>query len=278
MTRKLDRIRFVTRHFNDLQGLRYWVPLGLITLSLGGAVYFDNPGFLILRTALFLGAFVVAARARRYYRDTFGEVETQPARPARQLQTLSIYSPAGPTPRIGGFQRLSPMTEAVLIPLGLTVILFAFLQATSPTMTIAEDESLIQAPWTTLSVISFAEEGVRSLQWPPHSTFKVAGGQWMYALLGACFLGIWLGRGGRFSQSYYLLFGLSLLALSVLGASIGYLYRSEGEIARIGGFLLPAVTHLWIPLLLCGGAMIVAGLLDHWQLMWVLGPATEEAS
>ncbi len=36
MTRKLDRIRFVTWHFNDLQGLRYWVPLGLITLSLGG--------------------------------------------------------------------------------------------------------------------------------------------------------------------------------------------------------------------------------------------------
>jgi len=278
MTRKLDRIRFVTRHFNDLQGLSYWVPLGLITLSLGGAVYFDNLGFLILRAALLLGGFVVAARARRYYRTRFGEVEPQYAYPVRRLETLSIYSPAGPTPRIGGFQRLSPMAEAVLIPLGLTVILFAFLQATSPAMTIVEDESLVQAPWTTTTVFSFAEEGVRSPQWPPNSTFKVAGGQWMYALLGACFLGIWFGRQCRLSQSYYFVFGILLLGLSVLGASLGYFYRSAGEIARLADFLLPAVTHLWIPVLVCGGAMIVAGLLDHRQLLWLLGPATEKTS
>ena len=31
-------------------------------------------------------------------------------------------------------------------------------------MTIVEDESLVQAPWTTLSVISFADEGVRSAE------------------------------------------------------------------------------------------------------------------
>ena len=35
-TPDLDRIRFITRHFNDLQGLRYWVPLGLVILGLGG--------------------------------------------------------------------------------------------------------------------------------------------------------------------------------------------------------------------------------------------------
>lgn len=278
MTRKLDRIRFVTRHFNDLQGLRYWVPLGLLTLSLGGTVYFDNPGFLILRAVLLLGAFVVAARARRYYKDTFGEVETQSLAPIRELQTLSIYSPAGPTPRLGGFQRMSPMVRTVLIPLGLTLLLFSFLQVTSPLMTIVEDESLVQPPWTTLSVVSFQEETAWPVQWPPHSTIKVAGGQWMYALLGSCFFGIWLGRGRRLSQSYYLAFGILLLGLSVLGASLGYFYRSGGEMARIFNFLLPALTHLWVPVLLCGGAMIVAGLLDHWQLLWVLGPATEEAS
>ena len=94
MTRKLDRIRFVTRHFNDLQGFSYWVPLGLITLSLGGAVYFDNPGFLILRAVLFLGAFVVAAGARWYYSRTFGEVEPQVVYPARQtLRGARRYSP-----------------------------------------------------------------------------------------------------------------------------------------------------------------------------------------
>src|ERR1700704_3974438 len=155
MTRKLDRIRFVTRHFNDLQGFSYWVPLGLITLSLGGAVYFDNPGFLILRAVLFLGAFVVAAGARWYYSRTFGEVEPQVVYPARELQTLSIYSPAGPTPRLGGFQRMSPMVRSVLIPLGLAVVLFSALRASSPLVTINEDESLVQAPWTTLSVVFF---------------------------------------------------------------------------------------------------------------------------
>jgi hypothetical protein len=278
MTRKLDHIRFVTRHFNDLQGLSYWVPLGLITLSLGGAVYFDNPGFLILRAVLFLGAFVMAAVARWYYKRTFGEVEPQSVYPARELQTLSIYSPAGPTPRLGGFQRMSPMVRCVLIPLGLTVVLFSVLQATRPILIIDEDESLVQPPWTTLSVVYFQEEGAGPAHWPPHSTTKVAAGQWMYALLGSCFFGIWLGRGRRLSQSYYLAFGILLLGLSILGASLGHFYRSEGEVGRIVNLLLPAVTHLWVPVLLCGGAMIVAGLLDHRQLMWVLGPATEEAS
>ena len=165
MTRTLDHIRFVTRHFNDLQGLSYWVPLGLITLSLGGAVYFDNPGFLILRAVLFLGAFVMAAVARWYYKRMFGEVEPQSVYPARELQTLSIYSPAGPTPRLGGFQRMSPMVRSVLIPLGLTVVLFSVLQATRPILIIDEDESLVQPPWTTLSVVYFQEEGAGPAHW-----------------------------------------------------------------------------------------------------------------
>ena len=33
--------------------------------------------------------------AGRYYRRTFGEVERQPFRPAAQLCSFSIYSPAG---------------------------------------------------------------------------------------------------------------------------------------------------------------------------------------
>ena len=35
-TPDLERIRFITRHFNDLQGLRYGVPLGLILLAWTG--------------------------------------------------------------------------------------------------------------------------------------------------------------------------------------------------------------------------------------------------
>src|SRR5947209_740093 len=152
-TGKLDRIRFVTRHFNDLQGLRYWVPLGMITLSIGGTTYFGNPQFLILRAVLFLGALLVALGASWYYSRTFGEVEPQTSYPARELETLSIFSPAGPTPRLGGFQRLPPMARSVLIPLGLAVVLFTIFQATRPALQIDEDESLVQPPWVTLSVV-----------------------------------------------------------------------------------------------------------------------------
>ena len=47
-SQNLDRIRFVTRHFNDLQGLRYLVPIGLITLSVGGTIHFASWPLLLL--------------------------------------------------------------------------------------------------------------------------------------------------------------------------------------------------------------------------------------
>src|SRR3954452_24391068 len=58
-TGDVERIRFVTRHFNDLQGLRYWVPLGMITLSVGGTTYFSSWSFVVLRAALFLGGLLL---------------------------------------------------------------------------------------------------------------------------------------------------------------------------------------------------------------------------
>ncbi len=85
--RDLDRIRFVTRHFNDLQGLRYWVPIGLLTLSVGGTTYFANRPFLILRAAFFLAALLLFFGARWYYRRTFGEVDRQPVLPAAETST-----------------------------------------------------------------------------------------------------------------------------------------------------------------------------------------------
>jgi len=280
-TRKLDRIRFVTRHFNDLQGLRYWVPLGLLTLSVGGTTYFESPQFLILRAVLFLAAFLVAFGAGWYYRRTFGEVEPQPLSPARELQTLSIFSPAGPTPRLGGFQRVPPMMRAVLIPLGLAVVLFTAFQAAGPRIRIDEDESLIQPPWATLGTVLFSESpvtgGYSSMVLPTSpSTAKAVGGQLLYALVGSCFLGIWLWRERRRSQSYYLAVGVLLLGLAALGTSVGYFYGKEGEVARIVNLFLPAVIHLWVAVLLCGAAMILAGLLDHWQLVRVLGKPTLE--
>jgi hypothetical protein len=80
-TQNLDRIHFVTRHFNDLQGLRHWVPLGLLTLSGGIAISFANRPVTLLATVLFAGSIFLRAGARRYYSNTFGEVERQPVDP-----------------------------------------------------------------------------------------------------------------------------------------------------------------------------------------------------
>jgi len=84
---------------------------------------------------------------------------------------------------------------------------------------------------------------------------------------------IWLERGRRLSRattwrSPFLLPGCGRRR------SLGYFYRGLEVLARQPP--APAVTQLWVPVLICGGAMIVAGLLDHWQLKWVLGPAVEE--
>jgi hypothetical protein len=280
-TRKLDRIRFVTRHFNDLQGLRYWAPLGLITLSLGGTTYFANRPFVILRFVLFLGAVLLAFGARRYYRNAFGEVEPQPVYPTRELPSPSIFSPAGSAPRLAGFRQVSPEVRYLLIPLGLAMVLFTLFQATSPAFTVEVDESLIQQPWVAWDSISLfvpAEDykDVSALALSP-STTKAVGGQLLYALLGACFLGVWLWRERRRSQSYYLVLGFLLLGLSALGTSLGYLLREDGGLAPTASFFLPAVIHLWVALLLCGASMILAGLLDHWQLVRVLGKPAVEA-
>lgn len=285
-TGKLDRIRFVTRHFNDLQGLRTWVPLGLLILSVGGTTYFDNPSFLLLRLMLFLVAFLVAFVASRYYRLAFGEVETQPLSPVQQPQTLSIFSPAGPTPRLAVAQQPTPGVRFVFIPLVLAVALFSIFYAISPAILIEEDESLIQPPWVASDSVSLLQPASIFMLSPEHhpvtaleqswSTIRAVGGQFLYALLGASFLGIWLWRERRPSQSYYLVLGVALLGLSALGRSLGYLLGKEGGPPPIVNLFVPAVTHLWIALLLCGTAMIVAGLLDHWQLARVMGKSALE--
>lgn len=132
-TRDLDRILFVTRHFNDLQGLRYWVPLGLITLSVGGTTYFSNRPWVLLRAGLFLGAVLLAFGARRYYRRSFGEVELLPV---EELQSVAIFSPAGPVPRIERAQLMTPAARHFSIVLGLAFTLFFVFQAVTPTITV----------------------------------------------------------------------------------------------------------------------------------------------
>jgi len=87
----LDRIRFVTRHFHDLQGLRSKVPMGLLCLVLGllslanEHVYVPSPGLALLALALLVAgagaSWWMARWARSYYTSRFGEVERREVNP-----------------------------------------------------------------------------------------------------------------------------------------------------------------------------------------------------
>lgn len=125
---------------------------------------------------------------------------------------------------------------------------------------------MFHEPWT---------QGIESRIRPPMispSTAKAVLGQMAFALFGAFFLGVWLWRGRRLSQSYHLALGIALLALAAFGTCLGYLVWEDRDAARfVIDLFLPALVHPWMALLLCGSSMILAGLLDHWQLVRSLG-------
>jgi hypothetical protein len=285
-TRDVERIRFVTQHFNDLQGLRLLVPLGLIVLSVGGTTYFDNRPLMILRAGLFLAGALLMLGARRYYRDRFGEVESEPAYEPGELHSLSIYSPAGPISRLQGFQEVTPRVRFLLMTLGLAFVVFFVLQSIVPTVAVEVDESLVRPPWATLdSVVLFKEDWTMGIWDQIHlpvagpSTNKAVAAQLLYALCGALFLGTWIWRGRQRSQQYHLLLGALLLGLSACGTFLGYFVWEDRELpVRLLDLVVPLVVHLWVALLLCGSALILAGLLDHLQLVRVLKPLREEVA
>jgi DNA-binding transcriptional ArsR family regulator len=96
----LDRIRFVTRHFNELKGLTL-VSSGLIFMSLGVPFLrrysiVANLSIFGFRVALLAGGFVLTRYAKAYY-QRIGEVQSLRT-PVLRQEALSIYSP-GPVPR-----------------------------------------------------------------------------------------------------------------------------------------------------------------------------------
>jgi len=266
-TQDLDRIRFVTRHFNELRGLRYGVPLGLMTLSVGGTTYFENRPLLLLRAALLLGGLLLLFRSGAYYRRTFGEVERQSVLPVPVLESLSIYCPAGPPPRLAVDPLVNPAARRLLLTTGLAFALLFTLRSISPAVTITTDESLVQAPWLTLndSLMFVGGEPMAQEAW---ATLKV---QMTYGLYGSLFLGVWLWRGHRLSQSHYLITGLLLLGLSALAACLGFGLRDPRSLRLASTLLAPVAAHFWLALLLCGASAILVGLLDHRQLVRAAG-------
>jgi hypothetical protein len=270
--RDLERIRFTTGHFHDLQGLRFGVPLGLILLGLG------SPG--LPRLALFLGALLLILGAKRYYRR-FGAVE-RPVHPDMDLYPVSIFNLAGPISRLHGHRQVTPLARYLLVTAVLVVLPFAYFQALPPNIVVQGDASLGEHPQVITEPGPYygppwIKEYPNGGQMRPPSMLRAVFTQTAYVLSGALFLGLWLWRGRRLSQGYHLALAVPLLGLASLGTSLGFLARADGQVPPLLNHLLPTLVYPAVALPLCGAAMVLAGLLDHWQLVRVLGwPEAEE--
>ena len=270
-TRDLERIRFITQHFNDLQGLRYGVPFGLVLLGWAGPP--------LLRAALFAGALLLALGARRYYRSTFGAVE-QPTVPELELYPVSLFSPAGPIPRLAMPPRTPPVVRHFFVTALLAVVVFAYIQALPPgnfvvqgdaghPRILPQTEPIYAPPF----VSPWAYPHGREMM--PPSMFQAVVTQTIYLLAGCLFLTLWLWRRCEISQSPHLVLAVLLLGVAALGTTLGFHVNQDGAIHPLLDRLLPALVYPRVALLLCGAALILAGLLDHWQLARVLGRAAQ---
>jgi hypothetical protein len=240
-TGDLDRIRFVTRHFHHLQGLRLWMPAGMVSLGAAGLASSVHPALSAAGIVLILGAFVLMLGARRYYRREFGEVEQQPVRVAVQVSSLSIFSPAG-LPQLTGSRHEISVEERLTIVMAVAVGAMVVFQL------------LFWPPWIKLGAQVIFEPSGIFVQEPEWSA-QAFPSPLLTMLLGAFFFAVWLARERRLSQGYHPALGLVLLGLAAL----------------------PVTAHLWAALLFSGVALVLAGALDHRQLVRALGrPAQEE--
>lgn len=229
----LDHVRFVTRHFRDLQGFRRLVPVGLLASGAAGLIPVASRP---LSAALIAGACLLLFRADRYYRNRFGEAEPLEAQPIAELSP-SILATGGPAQR---FQPAIPTAPRVVLIGGLTCFVFILFQL------------LLWPPWITI------DSEVVYWSGDPAMTRAMLI-QMLYGLCGLFFLGTWWLREQRLSQSHYLAAGLLLSGLAALAP-----------------WFAPGAVHFGAALLVCGSSLMLAGLLDHLQLVQVLGSQEEE--
>ncbi|HEY0555203.1 MAG TPA: hypothetical protein VGG20_13115 [Thermoanaerobaculia bacterium] len=254
----LDRIRFVTRHFNELKGGLSLAALGLFFLS-PGAAYIGRSHYALvfyLRIALIFGAAALMLYAKTHYQKRFGEVLARREEFPREA-ALSIYGAvAVPRARASDanteFKALM-MTGRLLLMWVLGILIYVGLRMAGPAVPSMSDPLPIFGSFATVQ-------------------------QLMDIVLGVLFLSTWIWRGRGLSQGYYLALALLILAIPALGATQGFILpalRDHGLIrmARI----LPAVTDGFeTNFLLYGASCLLAGLLDHRQLVRTLKPAAAE--
>jgi hypothetical protein len=256
----LDRIQFITRHFNELKGFSL-LSSGMLFLGLG-ANHFQHGPFLhstvvfAVIMLLLLGSVVLSFYSRSYYRRTFGEVEPMAGPAYRPPDELTIYRPAGAAPPAsvpiqGPDPRFFPL---LLLVGGLAVALYVALRVAG-----------------SAAGLRFFDASGRVDHFLPMLALVQ---QMMDLVLGSLFLGTWLWRERRLSQSYYLVFGVAMLAIAELGAAQGLLVPILENTRLMKPFLI-ATMDMSTGQLLCGIGLVLAGLLDHWQLVRALRPAAE---
>ncbi len=278
-SRELERIRFTTQHFNDLQGLRYGVPLGLIALG-GGLVLLGWGGPQLLRVLGSAGALALIFGGRRYYEHTFGAVQQPPVQPDTGVYPVSIYSPAGPIPRLALHEQVTPIARTFLVMAILVATVFVYFQVLPPNFVVQGNEALGQHPRILAETeILYAPPFISPWAYPTGgpirspSMLRAVSAQTLYLLFGCFFLSLWIWRGRHPSQNHLVPLAFLPLSLAALGTSLGYLARRDGVIPPFLDRLLPALVYPGIALLLCGAVTILAGLFDHWHLTQALRPA-----
>jgi hypothetical protein len=273
-TRDLERVRFITQHFNDLQGLRYGVPLGLFILAWAAPP--------LLRAVLSAGALLLMLAAKRYYGNTFGAVEQPQIDPVAETYPVSIFSPAGPIPRLALHRQVTPLARIFFITVTLALVVFIYVQVLPPNFVVRGGPGR-HPQVVPETVILYAPPLVSPWAYPnggpirSPSMLRAVFTQTLYLFFGCFFLSVWLWRGGRPSQGHDLTLAVLLLGLAAAGTTLGFLARQDGGIDPLIDRLLPALVYPGVALFLCGGAMVLAGLLDHWQLARALGrPAASQ--
>jgi hypothetical protein len=242
-TRDLDYLHFVRRHFNDLQGLRTGLGTGLVLIGLALAPLGPLRPLLILLAfaCVVVGGLLAGRLGRRYYQRRFGEVERLPAASGTELSSAPVQGPAAPAPWVAARRPVNPRSQWFLA-------------------------AVITAYALVVAVLSVGSQ--HSVMWSPGPILALGS----YLAVGVGFIGVWLWRERRFSQSYYLVLGVLLLGLVAIGVCLRSVLPVLQDLG-LARFLLPLLASFSLAQILCGTLLIFVGLLDHWQLMRVLKPA-----
>jgi hypothetical protein len=255
----LDRIRFVTRHFNGLKGGLNLVAVGLVSLSPSAAyIGRGHPAVVFyLRMALIFGYAALILYSKTYYKKRFGEVQARREELPGQ-EALTIYGSGAMRRPV--YADMGPdllMFGRMLLMWALGIIVYVGLRMVSPAVSMPSMSDSL----------------------PIFGSFATVQ-QLMDIVLGVLFLNTWISRGRSLSQGYYLALALLMLGIPALGASQGFILpalRDHGLI-RMARFVPAATDDFKMNFLLLGASCLLAGLLDHRQLVRALKPAVEEDS